>query len=80
MSNSISRKSALKRLGSLSLGMPFLPSLVNIFPPETQSQSERLFAPKKIKGKPNILWITTRRRSHACIKLLWKPDCANTKY
>jgi arylsulfatase A-like enzyme len=56
--NSISRKNALKRLGGLSLGLPFMPSLMTNFSSESEKEIKR-FLPKKIKGKPNILWITT---------------------
>ena len=56
--NSISRKNALKRLGGLTLGLPFMPSLMSNFPFENKNEYKQ-FLRKKIKGKPNILWITT---------------------
>ncbi len=55
----ISRKSALKRLGGLSFGLPFLPSFMNNLSIEAKTESERWSGKNKIKGKPNILWITT---------------------
>ena len=55
--NSISRKAALKRLGGLSFGLPFLPSMVGSFSAEGKQQSNPFFTKNKIKGKPNILWI-----------------------
>jgi arylsulfatase A-like enzyme len=57
--NSISRKSALKRLGGLSLGFPFLPSMINNLSFENSNESNSLFKKEKFKGQPNILWITT---------------------
>jgi len=57
--NSISRKAALRRMGGLSLGLPFLPSLMGNFSTAARKDSKPFFRKNKIKGKPNILWITT---------------------
>ncbi len=57
--HSISRKSALKRLGGLSLGLPMLPSFMNDLSFEQKSEREIWVRKGNIKGKPNILWITT---------------------
>lgn len=54
---SISRKNALKRMGGLSLGLPFLPSMLANISDEDKNQ-KRVYKPKR-NGKPNILWITT---------------------
>jgi arylsulfatase A-like enzyme len=57
--NSITRKDALKTMGSLSFGLPFRPSMLgNISVPETKNAKPFLNRGKR-KGKPNILWITT---------------------
>ena len=54
--HSISRKDALKRLGELTLGLPFVPSMMNNFSLENKIVKKK----NTIKnGKPNILWITT---------------------
>ena len=57
--NSISRKAALKRLGGLSFGLPFLPSMVSNFSTEGNQATNPFGKKNKIKGKPNIRWITT---------------------
>lgn len=57
--NSISRKDALKRMGGLSFGLPFLPSILGNLPVEEKKENKPVFKGNKIKGKPNILWITT---------------------
>ena len=58
-SNSISRKNALKRMGGLTLGMPFLPSILGNLSFEKKEKTFRRSKNGKIKGQPNILWITT---------------------
>src|SRR6185437_3926305 len=57
--NSISRKAVLKRMVGLSLGLPFLPSLFGNFSTGIKKDLNPLFRKNKIKGKSNILWITT---------------------
>ena len=56
---SISRKDALKRMGGLSFGLPFIPSMLGNLSVEEKSENKRRSKGHKIKGKPNILWITT---------------------
>ncbi|WP_344980168.1 sulfatase [Compostibacter hankyongensis] len=59
----ISRKDAIKRLGSLTLSLPFAPSVISRLSsnaPGTESAPAILKRRQPaIKGKPNILWITT---------------------
>ena len=64
--HSISRKSALKKLGGLSLGLPMLPSFMNDLSIEQKSEREIWMRKGNIKGKPNILWITTEGGSFLC--------------
>lgn len=56
---SISRKAALKRLGGLTLGLPFAQSAIGNISFENTKQIKRLLNKNNFKGKPNILWITT---------------------
>ena len=56
---SISRKTALKRLGGLTLGLPFAQSAIGNISFENTKQIKRLLKKNNFKGKPNILWITT---------------------
>lgn len=56
--NSISRKDALKRMGGLSFGLPFIPSILANLPLDGKKKNRPISKAKKIKGKPNILWIT----------------------
>ena len=56
---SISRKVALKRLGGLTLGFPFVQSMMTDFSFENTEWEKSLLKKNKFKGKPNILWITT---------------------
>lgn len=57
--SSISRKNALKRMGGLSLGLPFLPSMLGNLSLEEKKENNPVGKGKKIKVKPNILWITS---------------------
>ena len=57
--HSISRKIALKRLGGLTLGLPFAQSVMGGISFENTKEIKRLMKKNKFKGKPNILWITT---------------------
>src|SRR5690242_2246479 len=57
--NSISRKDALKTMGGLSFGLPFLPSMLGNLSVESKKPKNPFLKKNKIKGKPNILWITT---------------------
>ena len=53
----ITRRSALERIGGLSLSLPFLPSILSSVPVESKPLQTKQVGP--IKDKPNILWITT---------------------
>ena len=47
--NSISRKNALKRMGGLTLGMPFLPSMLGNLSFESKKETYRKIRKRKNK-------------------------------
>ncbi|HLR38408.1 MAG TPA: sulfatase [Chitinophagaceae bacterium] len=60
MKNNISRKDALKRMGGLALGLPLAPSALSNISFSGVKHAPNIMVPqKRIKGKPNVLWITT---------------------
>ena len=76
--NSISRKDALKTMGGLSFGLPFLPSMLGHLSAEEKKEKKPISKGKKIKGTTQYPLDHNGRCSAKCFKLLWKQDYANT--